>query len=619
MKLKFLSLLLLFACFSMAQNEGNIWYFGDHAGLDFNGSSPVALTNGALSTIEGCATISTNAGMLRFYTDGITVWNNTHTPMPNGNSLSGDLSATQSALIIPKPGNINIYYIFTVTALGLPNGLRYSEVNMALAGGLGDVTTNKNIPLASPVTEKLTAVKNANNIDIWVIAHDLTTNAFLVYSVTSAGVNTTPIISNAGSTPGIFPIGYLKASANGSKLAQAISSTNSVDILNFSNITGLATSDFTFTTPFSSPNGVYGIEFSPNGTRLYITAEGFFDIYQYDMTLSSTSAIIASATLVGSTSGNAGYLYALQAAPDGKIYVAKHNSGALGSINNPNAQGVGCNFVDSAVYLSGKISKVGLPNFSYIFFNPPSIIYVNTCVSDTTFFSLSDTTTIDSVLWNFNDPVSAVFNTSPLLSPQHIYTSAGIYIVSVIIHSGYVTDTVMDTINISSIPVANFSVFPFGAINPNTEVLFINGSTAGSSLFWNFDDSLSAVDNTSSLLSPGHIYSKEGTYCITLTASNLNNCIDSVFYCLIVEYDNITIPNVFSPNGDGINDIFFIEHLHLGIAAIKIYNRWGETIYESSGYNNDWNGKSVSEGIYYYTIDYPLNNKTYTGFIHVLY
>ena len=61
-----------------AQNEGNIWYFGTNAGLDFNSGSPVMLSDGMLDTFEGCATISDNNGDLLFYTDGMLVYNKNH-------------------------------------------------------------------------------------------------------------------------------------------------------------------------------------------------------------------------------------------------------------------------------------------------------------------------------------------------------------------------------------------------------------------------------------------------------------------------------------------------------------------------------------------------------------
>lgn len=436
----------------LAQGEGNIWYFGEFAGLDFNTGAPVALTNGSLSTNEGCASIATSAGVLRFYTDGITVWNNTHAAMPNGTGLLGDPSATQSGVIIPKPGSSNIYYVFTVAAEGGPDGLRYSEVDMTLAGGLGDVTSTKNVLLTTPVTEKITAVKKANGIDFWVIAHDFSTNQFLVYSVTSAGVNTVPVLSNAGSIDNLYGVGYLKASSDGSKLVQAIYLIGQIDVLNFNTATGIVTLDFTFTSPFTDM-GCYGVEFSPDGTRLYIAEVGSnYNIYQYNMSLGNAASIIASETAIGTTSSTYG-VGAIQIAPDGKIYLARMQDGALDCINNPNILGVGCDFVDNAISLAGRTSTFGLPNFIQSFFSPPSIIAINTCIGDTTIFTLSNTTAIDSVLWNFDDPNTGILNFSTQFAPSHVFSSVGTYNVSVISFAGSLTDTASVPITILDVPV----------------------------------------------------------------------------------------------------------------------------------------------------------------------
>src|SRR5665213_1168130 len=111
----------IFACFiifvclislaekALAQKEGNIWYFGNHAGIDFNTGAAFALTDGAMSTLNGCATISNAAGKLLFYTDGITVYDKTHHVMLNGTGLNGGLSSTQSAIIVPKPLSNSLY------------------------------------------------------------------------------------------------------------------------------------------------------------------------------------------------------------------------------------------------------------------------------------------------------------------------------------------------------------------------------------------------------------------------------------------------------------------------------------------------------------------------------
>ena len=104
----------LSSTFLFAQGEANVWYFGENAGLDFNSGSPVSLNNGKLNTVEGCATISDNNGNLLFYTDGIIVYDRNHNIMQNGTGLHGDPSSTQSALIVPKPLDPNIYFVFTV-------------------------------------------------------------------------------------------------------------------------------------------------------------------------------------------------------------------------------------------------------------------------------------------------------------------------------------------------------------------------------------------------------------------------------------------------------------------------------------------------------------------------
>jgi gliding motility-associated-like protein len=505
----FIALSLTFSHKTFAQGEGNIWYFGSNAGLDFNGGPPVALTDGALSTTEGCASISNSAGSLLFYTDGIRVWNRNHLIMPNGTGLFGDPSSTQSGIIVPKPGSNNIYYVFTVAATGGSAGLCYSEVDMNLDGGLGDVTAVKNIALATPVTEKITAVKKANGIDFWVIAHDFSTTAFLVYSITNAGVNNTPVISNAGSVDNLYGIGYLKASTDGSRLVQAIDFINIVDVLNFNNLSGVVTSDFSFSPPFNGSGGAYGVEFSPDRQRLYVGVEGSLNIYQYNLSLGTPSAIIDSETLIGTCSS--GFTTgALQIAPDGKIYIAKLIDQSLACISNPNALGNACGFVDNAIDLIVLNTGFGLPNFIQTIFQTPSIVSNNLCIGDTTYFSLSSSAAIDSVRWNFNDPASGILNSSTLLSPDHIFFGLGTYDVSAITYSGPVIDTLTISVTIQSLPnvsLGNDTLLCLGT------TLTLNPGAGYSSYIWQD----SSTNQTFQVSSSGNYFVSVLNYCGTST------------------------------------------------------------------------------------------------------
>jgi len=353
-----------------SQKEANNWYFGSNCGMTFNTSdnSPKALTNGQLNSDEGCAAISDWNGNLLFYTDGVTIWNRYHIIMPNGEKLYGNTSSTQSAVIIPKPHSTTIFYVFTVDRQANPYGLRYSTVDMKLNNGNGDVI-NKNVALAYPVCEKITAVKHQNGRDIWVIAHEWNSNNYLAYLVTDTGVVKQPIISGTGTSHtgnDLNTSGYLKASPDGRNLAVAIYYSGIVEICNFNNNTGITSNPMTFTRNDSL--NPYGIEFSPDASKLYISCVGIDScaIYQIDLK-AGTQAQIKNSVIPIAISPYAYSYHALQFAPNRKIYVAKRGSTNLSSIENPNLKGSSCGFVENSFDLLGRKSKQGLPTFNQSF------------------------------------------------------------------------------------------------------------------------------------------------------------------------------------------------------------------------------------------------------------
>lgn len=343
-----------------AQKEGNIWYFGQNAGLDFNTSSPSVLTNGSLSTAEGCASIADGTGNLLFYTDGIQVWNRTHQVMPNGLGLKGDPSSTQSAIIVPKPHSLDLYYIFTVDANAGTDGLQYSVLDMNLDGGMGDIISKNNL-LFTPSTEKITAVNHANGTDIWIIGHEWNSAKFYAYLLTANGINPNPIITDIGiihDGSSFNSHGYLKASPEGNKIVAAIGIKGLAEVFDFDNNTGVLSNPLDLT----GLNYVYGVEFSQDGAYLYLTRRYYGNLYQYNLKAGSNSDILNSQFIISSNN-----LGGLQMAPDGKIYIAKYNN-HLDVINNPNEQGVNCNYQADAIYLAGMSSTLGLPIFNQSFF-----------------------------------------------------------------------------------------------------------------------------------------------------------------------------------------------------------------------------------------------------------
>jgi hypothetical protein len=385
-----------------AQKETQHWYFGTLAGLDFTSGSPVAVSNGMINTTEGCAAISNASGNLLFYTDGISVWNNTHSVMPNGTGLLGDVSTTQSALIVKKPGSTMLFYIFTLPAEGVGN-FCYSVVDLSLDGGKGDVTT-KNIILKSNVTEKLGAVYHCNGTDIWVLIHEWNNKVFDAFLVSSLGV-ASPVVSTTGRVHGDVH-GQMKFNNTGTKIAcvrdTVIQATNPylgkafLDILNFNNQTGAVTHSLALT--LGSWQKSYGTEFSPDNSKVYATAYdqsgingGNSEALQFDLSMPN---VAASSIMVGS-GFDPEILRAIQLAPDGKLYISKSNSPFLCSVSAPNLAGAACNYSDNAVNVDpnsvGAMCMLGLPGFVTSYFNAsfPNIVTCQPTNTNTAGFSES--------------------------------------------------------------------------------------------------------------------------------------------------------------------------------------------------------------------------------------
>ncbi|MDG5492378.1 T9SS type B sorting domain-containing protein [Psychroserpens sp. SPM9] len=425
------SVLIFITLFSVAltfaQQEASFWYFGQNAGLQFDaGSGTVsAITNGQLNTLEGCTSISDTSGNLLFYSDGRTIWNANHIAMANasealGTGLKGDDSSTSSGLIVPKPQDPNLYYIFTVdephhfNSAGFPtetdgdginDGLQYSLVDITLDGGLGDVVdTEKNVPLVTyditnpnevdyKCSEKITAVKADDCSSFWVITHFI--DAFYAFKVDINGVNTTPVISTVGPEVPVSgyrrnSLGYIKASPDGTKLAVAhfgFATTTAGDapggvyLFDFDNDTGVVSNSLELYGP-QNGDSPYGVEFSAENRKIYATVgqgiqgNGASSIFQWD--LESTNIPASIQLIHQSSSLSAG---ALQLGLDKRIYRAQVSfanftttGDYIGIINNPEATGSATNYDETGILLDvnggfQNLSRIGLPPFIQSLFN----------------------------------------------------------------------------------------------------------------------------------------------------------------------------------------------------------------------------------------------------------
>ncbi len=353
-------LLLLVKTVTFSQKQNNIWYFGSRAGLDFNTTPPTILNDGVFSHAEGVSSICDINGDLLFFTNGIQVWNANREQMPNGFGLFGNNSSSQ-ILIVPKPGDCNIYYIFTTPAQNSDAAAYYSVIDMRLDNGNGDVIT-KNSLIIDIATERITATQHSNGSDYWVVLQEFGSNRFLSYAVTSAGVNINPVISSSG-IPNTEPnevIGCMKFSPNGKKLCTANElGFSKCQLFDYDNQTGIVSNGF-----IVSDSAAYGVEFSQNGSKLYLSRYSKFKVTQYDLSSNNPILIKNSETIIASSNNPQNdYGGSLQIGSDFKIYISRDGKSFLDLIENPNQLGASCNYITNGINLNGRLGFAGLPNF----------------------------------------------------------------------------------------------------------------------------------------------------------------------------------------------------------------------------------------------------------------
>lgn len=582
-KLAFCFLLLCFN-FLTAQKEAAVWYFGRNAGLDFNSGAPVLLTDGALDTREGCASISDPNGNLLFYTDGLTVWNRNHLPMPNGTGLNGDPSSTQAAIIIPKSDEPNIFYIFTVDDYGGPNGLQYSILDLNLDSGLGGITTQKNILLQAQVSEKITAIQHADRESVWVVTKGWENNNFYSYQIDENGVNPTPVTTPIGFTPQLnnrLTVGYLKASPDGRFLGSASEALGVMEIFRFNANTGVVSDLISLQDYFDNTwydMEPYGVEFSPNGKVLYVSTRG--GILQFDISNYEHDAIVNSAVRLGGVNTSTPFFGAIQLAIDGKIYCARYGGQFLDVIHEPNILGLAANYEEQGISLGSRRSLLGLPPFLTSYFYV-GIKAENLCFGDLTEFSLDVSNPVTSILWDFGDGTNATTEV-----PTHVYANPGDYTVTVEVTTATGITSEIKDITIFETPIANtpgdlVGCTSYGSYNIdlpsfNPTVLATQDTT-----IFTVDYFLSQADsdNNTNPLEPIHQFDY-GTTPVFVRVSNANNgqCYATTQFNIIAReapiVDAITDWTVCD------DDIDCLYTFDLSLKNLEIFNGQDETTFE---------------------------------------
>ncbi|MEO6167711.1 MAG: T9SS type A sorting domain-containing protein [Chitinophagales bacterium] len=566
----FCSLLNTVRCYG--QKEANTWFFGNFAGIDFNSGTPEAIADGAMSAFEGCAAISDKTtGEILIYTNGINVWNANHQVMANGTGLTADPSSAQAAVVVPDPGNSDNYYIFTAGEFfsGGSDGYRYSIVDISLNGGLGAVTAVKNELLYGPACEKLTVVKNSAGTGYWIATHEFTGNNFVCFELTASGISA-PVVSAVGTSYSSYnPIGCMKLSPDGTRLATVLSGLDEAEVYDFNATTGELSNAVNLGVVTNNVPYVYGIAFSPNGKILYVDEENNTGLFQFNLDAGTTADIIASKTVVGTTTTSA--LQTMQLGPDGRLYICRSGASYLAVVNDPDVAGTGCNFVNEGFYTGSFNCTYGLPGFIENVFNnnvPEIAVGASTttlcqkfCVD---YFDMSTNNPV-SWQWEFEGGIPSTSNEE---DPDNIcYVTDGIYNVKLITTSANGSDTLLleDYITVFATP-------PLPVISFDGTVLT---STPADAYQWQLNSAdIPGATNQS------YTVTQSGSY--TVLVFDLNGCKNSTsFLVTLTGLETLAAVQgiIVYPNPSG--GIFNIQSTLpvAGNRSIRITNTIGQVVY----------------------------------------
>ncbi len=242
------------------------------------------------------------------------------------------------------------------------------------------------------------------------------------------------------------------------------------------------------------------------------------------------------------------------------------------------------------------------------------------------FENFSTSTEAFSCVWKIAD-MAPITNCADF---NYVFTEVGSYPVTLQVTSatGCVTTKTGAVVEVRPIPAAAFEYTPDHPTMSNNLVSFINRSTFGDTYFWSFDTLATSTKQNPAYLFPDQ---DEATYLIKLVTTSEYGCIDSTEQKLKISGEMITfIPNSFTPNGDGVNDVFL--PVIAGNASdfkayeLAIFNRWGEMLFFSKEINVGWNGlfegNKVQNDVYIYRIrvrsKYDAEAKEFLGKIGVI-
>jgi gliding motility-associated-like protein len=552
-----------FGCYAQLQNTH--WAFGFNARVDFSANPPNGMIPSAIFSAEQCATVSNeNTGQLLFYTDGQTVWNAINQPMTNGFNLFGGafLSCSQGPVIVPFPEDPTKYYIFTMDDLEydvpqLDNGLRYTVVDMTLNNGLGGV---------DPMQKNIFLTDFLSE-KMTVVRSEAIRGYWVIVHKRESNQFLAYKVDGCGVDPNPVAsnVGTLLLGAN---------------------------SNFDSRMPF------YGsMKANKAGDRIAMPIDDskLIDFYSFDATTGELSDPLT-IEVTDNTPGSPIRKYGCSFSPDGSMFYYT---------NNISVYQLKLTTYDS-LSIATSHTLIATPT------NPT--FQIEEAIDGKLYVAIGGSNVLDAInspnssFCDYTNNAVTLNGTCMLGLPARVHER-----------------------NFTSPPI---TFLPDSCLQSDIAFSIATGLTINQ-INWNFGDPNSGANNTASTLNPTHQFSSAGNY--TITAIVEFECFTDTIEQFLTIVDcptpppppapppplayNFEFPNVITPNGDGVNDLFEVVNVPSNTQVI-ILNRWGNVVFTSDNYQNNWDGKDISggeliEGVYTYYYK-TLNGKSGHGFVHLV-
>ena len=548
-----------------------------------------------------------------------TITSATLTAASSGNTIIWNGGALVNAA---NPVTVNIAGTYTATATDPLNGCTSSSVLTVSQSSLTpnvSVSTSGNLNCNNP-SVTLTGASTSGGVNFQWVGGPATAN----YTVSNAGTYTfvvTDPISGCSTFTTIAVMSVPMFTANLSVGTPINCNGNSTGIIQV-NVTGGGLSPYQITNINSSTttSNVAAFPFAITGLSAAIYSVNITDASGCSQNLSLN--LTEPATLTVQTGNNLNICEGNPGILNASVSGGTSNYTYLWQPGGMSTSSASITPINSTTYTVTVTDQNGCTAASTISVsvNPKPVVslmnsYLKGCLPACETFSLAQAQNPNYFYgWNFTNTTSGTSIVSNQYDPTICFTSAGNYNITVSITSTIgcsATASYSNAITVYPKPIADFNHAPIKPIiNQDPYVTFTDASHGATIVSWNWYF-MNNAQYTSNVQHPTFAYTDPGTYAVALVVTSDLGCKDTIVRPLVVGEDfGIYVPNAFTPNDDGLNDIFQPKGFGIVKYELRIFDRWGEVIYHTKTFEDGWDGKfqgrggqMVEQGVYTWLIN----------------